>query len=522
MQIQETVLNQVKDVWRKLDTQVTLLLVHEGVHEKRGEFREFLQTFAALSPHVDFDERVREGEKLRVELHLGDKTPSDETFSGIAFQGIPLGHELTSFVLAPLVAAGVAKMPDDVTRARIAALKGPIALATYVSLSCENCPVVVQALNMIAALNPAISHTMVEGSLFADEVQSLGIQSVPSVRANGEDFHSGRAELGALLDKLEERFGASKLDGVFEEKSFDVVVVGGGPAGVTAAIYTARKGLSTAVISENIGGQVKETKGIENFIATPYTEGPKLAADLAAHLAAYPVEVLENQRVVGVSGEGTKTLTLKSGLVVKARALIAATGARWRELGVPGEKAYLGRGVAFCPHCDGPFYKGKDVAVIGGGNSGVEAALDLAGICKSVTVVEFADTLKADQVLLDKIDAAANISVITGARTTSVDGDGAKVTGLTYEDRASETSHNLAVDGVFVQIGLVPNGKWLADWVETTRFGEVVVDDRGRTSRPGVFAAGDMTTVPFKQIVVAMGEGAKAGLGAFEYLLKEV
>jgi len=522
MQLPESLLNQISDAWAKLDKDVVLAFIHDGNHEKRDDFRAFLTRLAGLSERVVLREETKSGEKMRVEIHLRDNDKNVEIAAGIAFQGIPLGHELTSFVLAPLAAAGVAKMPDEVTVRRIRALKGPVALVTYASLTCENCPVTVQALNMIAALNPSVTHTMVEGGLFPEEVQQLGIQSVPTVRANGEDFHTGRAELGALLDKLEERFGADPLDLSRETKDFDVVVVGGGPAGATAAIYAARKGLRTAIVAESIGGQVNETRGIENLIGTPYTEGPKLASDLKRHLAEYPVTLLENQRAVKIEEDSVKTLFLKSGLKVTAKAVVLAAGAKWRELGVPGEKEYLGRGVAFCPHCDGPFYKGRDVAVIGGGNSGVEAALDLAGICKSVTVVEFADTLKADRVLLDKLEEAPNISVIKGARTARINGDGTKVTGLTFEDRASQEERDLAVDGIFVQIGLVPSSRWLDGFVETTRFGEIVVDERGRTNRPGVFAAGDVTTVPYKQIVVALGEGAKAGLAAFEYLLKEV
>ena len=388
---------------------------------------------------------------------------------------------------------------------------------TYVSLTCTNCPDVVQALNAMATLNPGVEHETVDGAIHQAEVAALNVQGVPSVFADGELLHVGRGDFGELLAKLEARYGIDAAGIEAVERRFDVVVLGGGPAGVSAAIYSARKGLSVALVAERIGGQVNETVGIENLISVPETTGRELVGRLAEHLGRYPVEVFEHRRASKVEvADGLKSVATATGERFVASALIVATGARWRRLNVPGEREYTGRGVAFCPHCDGPFYKDRPVAVVGGGNSGVEAAIDLAGICSHVTVLEFMDSLKADVVLQDKLRSLPNVVVFTSVQTTSVEGDGSKVTAVRLKDRASGEERTIPLDGVFVQIGLSANSDLFDDLLERNRAGEIVIDDYCRTGIPGVYAAGDVSTVPYKQIVVAMGEGAKAALSAFD------
>jgi alkyl hydroperoxide reductase subunit F len=388
-----------------------------------------------------------------------------------------------------------------------------------VALSCTNSPDVVQALNLVALIHPNARHEMVDGEFFQSEVEALGIQGVPAVYAGDQMLHSGKGSFAELVEVLEAKLGRSgevMAAESTEARRYDVVVVGGGPAGASAAIYSARKGLKTAIVAQKFGGQVMDTLGIENLIGTVYTEGPRLSAELEKHVRGYPIDLLEHRRVERILNGAQKELLIQGGERILADTLIIATGAKWRELGVAGEKEHIGRGVAFCPHCDGPFYKGKPVAVIGGGNSGVEAAIDLAGICSHVTLLEFADALKADAVLIKNLAARPNVKVITSARTTDVLGQDGKAVGLRYEDRKSKELREVNVDGIFVQIGLSPNSALVSDLVELNRFGEIVVDEKGRTSVPGIYAAGDVTTTPFKQIVVAMGEGAKAALTAFE------
>lgn len=492
------------------DLPVRLSLVQDlSSHEKEEELAGMLSDIASTSPHVEHLRSGRTSAVPRFELHR-DGSPT-----GISFRGIPGGHEFTSLVLALLNAAGRGKLPDAGIQARIARLQGPVRLSTYVSLSCTNCPEVVQALNLMTLHHPDFQHELVDGDLVIEEVQSLGLQGVPAVVRDGRLLHSGKAELAGLLETLEAALGSVPAEAV-TVADYDVVVVGGGPAGSSAAIYSARKGLRTALVAGRIGGQVKDTKGIENLISVPYTEGPALAADLMQHLSAYDVTILENRTVEEVVNGETKEVRLKGGEILRAPALIVATGAQWRQLGVPGEKEHIGRGVAFCPHCDGPFYKGKPVAVVGGGNSGVEAAIDLAGICSHVTLFEFADQMRADQVLIDKLKSLPNTTVHTGARTTKVVGDGSKVSALEWEDRASGEAKVTELEGVFVQIGLSPQSQVVKDLVEVNRVGEIVIDEKCRTSVPGIYAAGDVTTVPWKQIVISMGEGAKAALAAFE------
>lgn len=444
--------------------------------------------------------------------------------TSISFAGVPNGHEFTSLVLALLHSGGHAPKLDAATRQRIAGLAGAQEFEIYVSLSCQTCPDVVQALNTMAALNPAIRTVMIDGALFQDEIASRNILAVPTVYLNGKQFSQGRIGVDDILRKLDARGEQLASAALNEKPVFDMLIVGGGPAGASAAIYAARKGLTTGIVSENFGGQVLDTMGIENFISVKETEGPRLVAGLEEHVKSYPVDVMQGQRVQRVLQRGADGLLraeLESGATLRARSIVYSTGARWRQVNVPGESEYKGRGVAYCPHCDGPLFKGKRVAVIGGGNSGVEAALDLAGIVEHVTVLEFAATLRADEVLVRKARSLPNVTIVTQAQTTAIEGDGSKVTALRYVDRSGGQEHTLPLAGVFVQIGLVPNSDPVKELVELNRMGEVVVTAKGESSIPGLYAAGDVTATPYKQIIIAMGSGATAALGAFEFLMKQ-
>ena len=440
----------------------------------------------------------------------------------IHFAGLPLGHEFTSLILALLQTGGHPPKAEQDTIDQIRALDGAFHFETFISLSCHNCPDVVQALNLLAVLNPGITHTMIDGALFQNEVEKRQIMAVPTIFLNDEPFDQGRLELEEILKKIDSGAAARDAEKLSAKEAFDVLVVGAGPAGSAAAIYAARKGIRTGIVAERFGGQVLDTLSIENFISIKETEGPKLALALEEHVRQYGVDVIAFQKVERVipGGEGKLTeVHLDNGGVLKTRALILSTGARWREMGVPGEKEFRAKGVAYCPHCDGPLFKGKRVAVIGGGNSGAEAAIDLAGVVSHVTLIEFGNTLRADAVLQTKLRSLPNVNIITSAQTTEVSGTDT-VNGLIYKDRASEKVHRIELEGVFVQIGLVPNTDFVKDTVERTKFGEIVIDTRGTTSVPGIFAAGDCTTVPYKQIIIAMGEGAKASLSAFDYLIR--
>jgi len=501
--------DQLRSVFAALSTDLTLVMA-PSLHPAQGELRDLLAGLVATAPRLQLVEAGQPSPVPHVALVRGGAP------TGVVFRGVPSGHEFTSLVLAVLNADGKGRLPDAGILARIRALRGPVRLRTFVSLECTNCPDVVQALNLMALVHGDFQHAMWDGALAQDEVARLGIQGVPAVFAGDQLLHVGKADLAGLLDLLEERLGRDTHDAPAAIHSVDLAVVGGGPAGAAAAIYAVRKGLQVALVAGRIGGQVQDTLGIENLISVAYTEGPKLAADLRGHLIAAGVQVLDNRMVEQVEDGEPKTIHLKGGERVVAPQLIIATGAKWRELGVPGEKEHLGRGVAFCPHCDGPFYKGKRIAVIGGGNSGVEAAIDLAGICSHVTLLEFGETLRADAVLQRKLKSLPNATVIVNARTTAVVGDGAKVSALRYEDRPSKTEQSVELDGVFVQIGLAPNSGFIRDLVEVNKAGEIVVDGRGRTSRPGIYAAGDVANLPFKQIVIAIGDGAKTALAAFE------
>ncbi|HRJ24333.1 MAG TPA: alkyl hydroperoxide reductase subunit F, partial [Thauera sp.] len=438
----------------------------------------------------------------------------------VRFAGLPMGHEFTSLILALLQAGGYPPKVEAEVIEQIRTLDVELNFETYISLSCHNCPDVVQALNLMAVLNPKIRHTMIDGALFQKEVEERQIMAVPTVYLNGEEFDQGRLELGQILAKVDTGAAARDARKLAEKAAFDVLVVGGGPAGAAAAIYAARKGIRTGVVAERFGGQVMDTMAIENFISVKYTEGPKLVAALEEHVKEYEVDVMNLQRVAAVvPGENLHEVKMENGASLRAKTVIVATGARWREMNVPGEKAFRGKGVAYCPHCDGPLFKGKRVAVIGGGNSGVEAAIDLAGVVAHVTLLEFADDLRADAVLQKKLYSLPNVSVIKSAQTTEVTGTD-KVNGLVYKDRNTEQVHRVELEGIFVQIGLLPNTDFLKGTVELSRFGEVIVDAKGQTSVPGIFAAGDCTTVPYKQIIIAMGEGSKASLSAFDHLIR--
>ncbi|NRG47931.1 alkyl hydroperoxide reductase subunit F [Bacillus sp. CRN 9] len=467
------------------------------------------------------DELATMSSKIKVETTSLQRTPSfsvnrvgEET--GITFAGIPLGHEFTSLVLALLQASGRAPKVDQKVIGQVKDIQGEYHFETFVSLTCHNCPDVVQALNIMSVLNPGITHTMIDGAAFKEEVESKNIMAVPTVFLNGEIFGSGRMTMEEILAKMGNTTDASELSG---KEPFDVLVVGGGPAGASAAIYSARKGIRTGIVAERFGGQIMDTLSIENFIGTKYTEGPKLAASLEEHVKEYDVDVMNLQRAKSLEKKDFIEVELENGAVLKSKTVILSTGARWRNVGVPGENEFKNKGVAYCPHCDGPLFEGKDIAVIGGGNSGVEAAIDLAGIVKHVTVLEFGSELKADSVLQDRLYSLPNVTVIKNAQTKEITGTD-KVNGITYLDRETEEEHHVELQGVFIQIGLVPNTSWLGETIERTRMGEIVVDSHGATNIPGVFAAGDCTNSPYKQIIISMGSGANAALGAFDYLIR--
>ncbi|MFQ3249245.1 MAG: alkyl hydroperoxide reductase subunit F [Glaciecola sp.] len=513
----QDILNALKQYTLDMKQTVTLVL-QTGEHTKRAELKEMLSQFASISEKIIFEERD-EPARFRSPVSFGLEVNGKP--SGITFSGVPGGHEFNSFVLAVLQAGGVKLKLDESIQSMIKKVVNPLKFQVYVSLSCHACPDVVQAMNQFALLNDNIEAEMIDGSVYPDLVEENGIQGVPTVFMNGKVFATGQIDTAKLIDKLSETqpemFAAN--DDAEQLPLQDVTVIGGGPAGVAAAIYSARKGLNVTIVADRFGGQVKDTMGIENLISVPKTTGPQLTTSLMEHLNDYEVTIREHLRVDKIEKGEIKTLTLTSGEVIETKTIIVATGANWRELGVPGEKENIGNGVAYCPHCDGPFYKGKDVAVIGGGNSGVEAALDLAGIVKSVTVFEFLPELKADQVLIDQINARDNIKVIKNAATKEIHAKDGKVNAIEYVDRATNEAHQLELQGVFVQIGLVPNSTMLKGVVDLTQYGEVIINEKGQTSEEGIYACGDVTTVPYKQIVIAMGEGAKASLAAYDYIL---
>jgi NADH-dependent peroxiredoxin subunit F len=441
--------------------------------------------------------------------------------AGVRFAGLPMGHEFTSLVLALLQVGGYPPKVDESVLRQIRELDGDYEFEIYVSLTCHNCPDVVQALNLMAVQNPRIKATMIDGALFQDEVKQREIMAVPTVFLNGTRFGQGRMSLEEILAKLDVGAVQREAGKIAAKAPYDVLIVGGGPAGAAAAVYAARKGIRTGIASERFGGQVLDTLGIENFVSVKETEGPKFALALEEHVRHYDVDVMNLQRAKALVPGELVEVQLESGAALRARSVIITTGARWRTINVPGEQEYRNKGVAYCPHCDGPLFKGQRVAVIGGGNSGVEAAIDLAGIVAHVTLIEFDAQLRADAVLQRKLATLPNVTTVVNAQTTEITGDGNRVNGLSYRDRSSGETRTVDLAGVFVQIGLVPNTEWLRGTAELSRHGEIVVDARGATSVPGVFAAGDATTVPFKQIIIAAGDGAKAALAAFDYLIRQ-
>ena len=499
-------------------TQPIELIASLGDGPDALEMREFLLDLDGLSDKLSLR---WDGEDTRQPSFQVTRVGRD---MGVHFAAIPMGHEFTSLVLALLQAGGHPPKIDDDVIAQIRALDADMVFETYISLTCHNCPDVVQALNLMAVLNPRIHHVMIDGGLFKDEIAQRQIMAVPSVYLNGEPFGSGRMELSEILSKVDTGATARDAGKLGAKQTFDVLIVGGGPAGAAAAVYAARKGIRTGVVAERFGGQTLDTLGIENYPSVQHTEGPQFAAAMEAQVRSNDVDIMNGQRVASITPAttigGSITVTLENGAALQSRSVILSTGARWRNVNVPGEAQYKNKGVAYCPHCDGPLFKGKDVAVIGGGNSGVEAAIDLAGIVRSVTLVEFADQLKADAVLVNKLRSLANVAIHVNAQTTEITGDGQKVDGLVFQDRASGDTRRVDLAGVFVQIGLVPNTEFLKGTVELSRYGEILIDAKCATNVPGVFAAGDATTVPFKQIVIAAGEGSKAALSAFDHLIR--
>lgn len=513
----QDILNALKGYMKDLKNEVNLV-VQTGQHTKREELLTMLKQLASTSDKITVSEKDLNGQVRSAVSFLIEANGED---TGIVFSGVPGGHEFNSLILAILQAGGSTLKMDESIQNMVKKVKDKLKFQVFVSLKCHACPDVVQAMNQFALLNPNIEAEMIDGGVYPDLIEQNNIQGVPTVYMNGEVFASGKVEIAGIIEKL----SAAQPEILQQDEAAeqlplqDVTVIGGGPAGISAAIYSARKGLAVTIIADKFGGQVKDTMGIENLISVKYTTGPELTGSLVDHLDQHDVTKKEHIRVDKVEKGKLKTLTLSNGEVIRTRTLIIATGANWRELGVPGEKENIGNGVAYCPHCDGPFYKGKDVAVIGGGNSGVEAALDLAGIVKSVTVYEFMPELKADQVLVEQLYKRDNISVVKNAATKQVIAQNGKVSAIEYTDRATNEVHQQALQGIFVQIGLVPNSKVVEGVVDTTKYGEIIINEKGATSEEGIFACGDVTTVPYKQIVVAMGEGSKASLAAFDYLL---
>jgi alkyl hydroperoxide reductase subunit F len=512
-----TLQSQLKTYLERV-TRPIQITAHADDGAKSQEMLELLETLVSLSNQITLDVR-RDGAERTPSFAL--TTPGQDIH--LAFAGLPMGHEFTSLVLALLQVGGHPSKATAEVIEQVQALDGDYTFETYFSLSCQNCPDVVQALNLAAVLNPRIRHVAIDGGLFPAEVEARQIMSVPTVYLNGEIFDQGRMSLEQIVAKLDT--GSAKRDAakIAAKAPYDVLVIGGGPAGAAAAIYAARKGIRTGVAAERFGGQVLDTMAIENFVSVKETEGPKLAAALEQHVREYDVDIMNLQRasaLVPAGDDGLVEIKLENGASLKSRSVILSTGARWRQMNVPGEDQYRNKGVAYCPHCDGPLFKGKRVAVIGGGNSGVEAAIDLAGLVTHVTLLEFDEKLRADEVLQKKLRSLGNVTIITSALTQEVLGDGQKVTGLVYKDRVGGDAHRIELEGIFVQIGLLPNTEWLKDAVALSPRGEVVIDDRGQTSVPGVFAAGDCTTVPYKQIIIAMGAGSTAALSAFDHLIR--
>ncbi|HSP84429.1 MAG TPA: alkyl hydroperoxide reductase subunit F [Psychrobacter sp.] len=524
--IDQSLLDAVKSYSANMTRPISFVL-GSGEHSKRAELIDFLTKIAGTTDKINFDVQVNDDSlPSSISFKVINHIDGALTDTGIVFSGIPGGHEFTSLILAILQAGGHTLKLDEGIQKLIKRFNKPLQFQTYVSLSCHSCPEVVQALNQFALLNDDISNEMIDGALFQEQVEANNIQGVPAVFLNGKPFANGLIDTAKLIEKLQEQFPDLLSEAGEDEEQLeqqDVTIIGAGPAGVAAAIYTARKGLKVTIVADRIGGQVKDTQDIENLISVPLTTGGELSANFEKHLHEYNITLKEHVSVKEISETADENyrIHLNTGETFETRSIILATGAQWRKLGVAGEEENIGKGVAFCAHCDGPFFKGKDIAVVGGGNSGIEAALDLAGIVKHVTVLEFADDLKADQVLINKAKEKSNIDIITSAATQEIKATDGKVSSIVYQDRSSSDNKELDVAGVFVQIGLIPNTEFVKGFVDLNRFGEIEIDERCRTDRKGIFACGDVTTVPFKQINIAMGEGSKAALSAFEYLVMQ-
>ena len=516
--LDNTMKAQLKAYLERLTKPVELVATLDG-SEKSQEVRELLADIKSLNDKITVVEN--DAADVRKPSFLITNPGVD---TGVRFAGVPLGHEFTSLVLALLQVGGHPSKESADLLEQVKNIDVPLHFETFYSLSCHNCPDVVQALNLMAVLNPKITHTAIDGGIFQQEVEQREVMGVPTVFVNGERFGQGRMELADIVAKVDTGAAAREAEKISAKEAFDVLVIGGGPAGAAAAIYAARKGIRTGLAADRIGGQMLDTVDIENFISVSKTEGPKLSGAMDNHIRDYEVDIMGQQlgaKLIPASTEGGLIeVVTESGAKLKSKTVILSTGARWRNMNVPGEELYRTKGVTYCPHCDGPLFKGKDVAVIGGGNSGVEAAIDLAGLVKHVTVLEFAAELKADAVLQKKLHSLPNVTVILNAQTTEVNGDGKKVTGITYKDRTNDEIKQIALEGIFVQIGLLPNTDWLKGTVNLTRFGEIEINAKGETNLPGVFAAGDCTNVPFKQIIIAAGAGATAALSAFDYMIR--
>lgn len=512
--LEQTIKNQIIDLFGSLKNRYTFLIKASNSHPNKKELCSLLEDVASSSHQINIEILETEGLSFTI-LKNNENT-------NVIFRAVPNGHEFTSLLLAILNLDGIGKnLPDEILTQRIKRISEKIELKTFISLTCTNCPDIVQSLNIMAFLNNNISHEIIDGAINREEVEKLNIQAVPSIYANGKQLHVGRSSLGELLAKIEKQIGIEFTPLDKQNKEYDVIVAGGGPAGVASAIYSARKGFSVAIVAEKIGGQVTETVSIENMISIPKTKGSELSGNLMKHLNDYSIDILENRLVKNLEvTDGLKTLTTSLEETLTTPALIIATGASWKKLNIPGESEYIGAGVAFCTHCDGPFYKGKKVVVIGGGNSGLEAAIDLSSIASEVHVLEFMDELKGDQVLQDKTKELSNVSITTNAQTLTIEGDGSKVTSIQYKNRATNKIENLITDGVFVQIGLNANSQVFANTVATNAIGEIEIDSYCRTNQAGIYAAGDVSIVPYKQIVIAMGEGSKAALSAFDDKIK--
>jgi len=517
MALDSAIKNQLQEYMTRLVNPIKLVAyIDENPASK--EMIEMLEEVGSLSEKITL---TKEEDTLK-------RIPSFEVrkekeITRVTFAGIPSGHEFTSFVLALLQVSGYPVKIDAEKIEQIKNIEGKFHFETYISLSCHNCPDVVQALNAMSIINPNISHVMIDGALFQKEVEDKEIMAVPTIYLNGEYFGQGRMDLDEILNKIDPSTSSKEAEKISKKGTFDILILGGGPAGASAAIYSARKGLRTGIVSERFGGQVMDTLGIENFISVKATEGPKLVAALEEHVKEYEVDIMNLQRAKSIQKNHLDSLfeiELESGGKLKSKSVIVATGARWKELNVPGEKEFKGKGVAYCPHCDGPLFKGKHVAVIGGGNSGVEAAIDLANIVGHVTLFEFASALKADDILQKRLYSLSNVDVILNAQTTEVIGN-EKVSSMIYIDRKTSEKKMISLEGIFIQIGLLPNSEFIKDTVDLSKFGEIIIDNHGQSSLPGLFAAGDVTTVPYKQIIIAMSEGSKASLGAFDYLIRQ-